>query len=105
MMAVSIDITFCFRRISCQNLKMIPALAEADGGIYRDRSGGYAGSWEGNDVERIYKDSAGGYLGSAERSGSGWTFKDRAGVYAGSSSGPSDRVMYPPSDDNDDDDN
>ena len=84
-------------------LLLIPALAMAEGGIYRDRSGGYAGSWEGNEVERIYKDRTGAYSGSAERSGTGWTFKDRAGAYAGSSSGPSDRVMYPPPDDSDSD--
>lgn len=68
-------------------LALVPTIALADGGDFRDRSGGYAGSWSGNDTQRIYLDRTGAYSGSAERYGSGWTFKDKAGGYAGSSSG------------------
>lgn len=70
---------------------LLPAAADAEQGIYRDRFGGYRGSWEGNDVERTYKDQDGSYAGSAERFNGGWVFKDRFGSYSGSSTGPSDR--------------
>lgn len=75
-------------------LVLIPALGMGQGGIYKDKNGDYAGSWEGGEYRRIYKDKSGGYLGSAEKSGEGWIFKDKSGGYIGSSSGDSDRFPY-----------
>jgi hypothetical protein len=72
---------------------LLPAVANADG-YYLDRSGGYAGSWEGDSNYRIYRDRDGGYAGSAERYGGGWVFKDKAGGYAGSSRGSSDHNPF-----------
>jgi hypothetical protein len=63
-------------------------------GIYRDRDGGYAGSWSGNEYRRDYRGRDGSYAGSADRHGSGWIYRDRTGGYAGSSTGPSDRNPF-----------
>ena len=81
-------------------LTLIPTITIAyTSGEYRDKYGGYAGSWEGDGHQRIYKDAYGDYAGSAERDGDGWTFKDDEGGYAGSSTGDSDRNPFVGNDD------
>lgn len=78
---------------------LLATTAYCEQGIYRNKDGGYAGSWSGNDYQREYRGSSGGYVGSAERDGSGWTFKDSGGGYAGGSSGNSDRSLFIESED------
>ena len=65
-------------------LSLIPILALAEQGTFRDRYGNTTGTWQDNGNQRTYRDSSGNTEGTSTRDNDRRDYRDRDGNYEGS---------------------
>ncbi len=65
-------------------LFLMPVLALAEQGVYRDKFGNTVGTWQDNGNQRTYRNEYGNTEGTSNRDGDRRDYQDEHGNYEGS---------------------